>query len=199
MPTLPATALRTLTHQLLCRTLLGESSEWRTGHGEAGPIRDWAYRTYRRSHPGPISDEGFGYAQSCSSRASVSRVRWQNTYSFGDFRGNVATQLSHYDAHFYIANWGTVRLRSQMFDPLVTVELKEQPFAPTLAHKLGDVPHVSGSLRHITHPFRELEIILTPDWLTRRIRVPLDSANFTNGKRVQTLLLAPGPLRAGRF
>jgi hypothetical protein len=29
------------------------------------------------------------------------------------------------------------------------VELKEQPFAPTLAHKLGDVPHVSGLLRRI--------------------------------------------------
>jgi hypothetical protein len=29
------------------------------------------------------------------------------------------------------------------------VELKEQPLAPTLAHKLGDVPHVSGLLRRI--------------------------------------------------
>jgi hypothetical protein len=27
------------------------------------------------------------------------------------------------------------------------VELKDQPFAPTLAHKLGDVPHLSGLLR----------------------------------------------------
>jgi hypothetical protein len=29
------------------------------------------------------------------------------------------------------------------------MELKDQPFAPTLAHKLGDVPHVSGLLRRI--------------------------------------------------
>jgi len=29
------------------------------------------------------------------------------------------------------------------------VELKKQPFAPTLAQKLGDVPHVSGLLRRI--------------------------------------------------
>lgn len=29
------------------------------------------------------------------------------------------------------------------------MELKEQPFAPTLARKLGDVPHVSGLLRRI--------------------------------------------------
>ena len=59
---------------------------------------------------GPISDEGLRYAQSCSSRASVSRVRWQNTYNFGDFHGSVDTLLKYYDAHFYIANWGTVRL-----------------------------------------------------------------------------------------
>jgi hypothetical protein len=40
----------------------------------------------------------------------VSRVRWQNTYSFGDFHGSVDTLLKYYDAHFYVANWGTVRL-----------------------------------------------------------------------------------------
>ena len=59
---------------------------------------------------GPISDKGLHYAQSCSSRANVSRTRWQNTYTFGDFRGSVDTLLKYYDAHFYIANWGTVRL-----------------------------------------------------------------------------------------
>ncbi|HEY5913694.1 MAG TPA: hypothetical protein VJA21_24160 [Verrucomicrobiae bacterium] len=59
---------------------------------------------------GPISDEGLRYARGCSSRAEVSRVRWQNTYHFGDFHGSVDTLLKYYDAHFYIANWGTVRL-----------------------------------------------------------------------------------------
>ena len=59
---------------------------------------------------GPISDEGLRYARGCSSRANVSRVRWQNTYTFGDFHGSVDTLLKHYDVHFYIANWGTVRL-----------------------------------------------------------------------------------------
>ena len=59
---------------------------------------------------GPISDEGLRYARGCSSRANVSRVRWQNTYTFGDFHGSVDTLLKYYDAHFYIANWGTVRL-----------------------------------------------------------------------------------------
>lgn len=51
---------------------------------------------------GPISDEGLRYAQGCSSRANVSRVRWQNTYHFGSFPGSVDTLLKYYDAHFYI-------------------------------------------------------------------------------------------------
>ncbi len=59
---------------------------------------------------GPISDEALRYARGCSSRAEVSRVRWQNTYTFGHFHGSVDTLLKYYDAHFYIANWGTVRL-----------------------------------------------------------------------------------------
>ena len=59
---------------------------------------------------GPISDEGMQYARGCSTRASVSRMRWQNTYTFGDFHGSVDTLLKYYDAHFYIANWGSVRL-----------------------------------------------------------------------------------------
>jgi hypothetical protein len=59
---------------------------------------------------GPISDEGLRYARGCSTRAEVSRVRWQNTYHFGDFHGSIDTLLKDYDAHFYIANWGTVRL-----------------------------------------------------------------------------------------
>jgi RQC domain-containing protein len=40
---------------------------------------------------GSISDEGLRYARGCSSRANVPRVRWQNTYHFGDFHGSVDT------------------------------------------------------------------------------------------------------------
>jgi hypothetical protein len=59
---------------------------------------------------GPISDDGLRYARGCSSRAEVSRFRWHNVYHFGSFHGSEETLLRHYDAHFYIANWGTVRL-----------------------------------------------------------------------------------------
>ncbi|MBI3868034.1 MAG: hypothetical protein HY299_05825 [Verrucomicrobia bacterium] len=59
---------------------------------------------------GPISDEGLHYARGCSSRATVSRFRWQNVYHFGDFHGSAEKLLTYYDAHLYTANWGTVRL-----------------------------------------------------------------------------------------
>lgn len=58
---------------------------------------------------GPISDAGLRYAEGCSSRADVSRVHWRNEYNFGNFSGSEETLLQYYDAHFYIANWGTVR------------------------------------------------------------------------------------------
>lgn len=56
---------------------------------------------------GAISAEAVKYGQSLSSRAEVSARRWRNVYNFGDFRGNTKTLLKHYDAHFYIASWGT--------------------------------------------------------------------------------------------
>jgi len=58
---------------------------------------------------GPISDEGLKYARVFQPRQRVP-CPWQNTYHFGDFHGSVDTLLKYYDAHFYIANWGTVRL-----------------------------------------------------------------------------------------
>jgi hypothetical protein len=71
---------------------------------------------------GPISEEGLRYARGCSSRAEVSRHRWQNTYNFGSFHGSVDTLLKYYDAHFYTANWGTVRLGLAFPDGCLTPE-----------------------------------------------------------------------------
>jgi hypothetical protein len=47
------------------------------------------------------------------------------------------------------------------------VELKDQPFAPTLAHKLGDVPHVSGLLRRIAQLSVSHKGGSRTDWLCR--------------------------------
>jgi len=55
---------------------------------------------------GPISDDGLRYARSCSSRANVSRVRWQNTYTFGDFHGSADTLLKPIESlRSDLGNW----------------------------------------------------------------------------------------------
>ncbi len=71
---------------------------------------------------GPISDAGLRYAEGCSSRAEVSRVHWRNVYNFGDFGGSVERLLQHYDAHFYIANWGSVRFALSFPDGVLDPE-----------------------------------------------------------------------------
>jgi hypothetical protein len=81
---------------------------------------------------GPISDEGLRYARACSSRANVSRVRWQNTYTFGDFHGSVDTLLKYYDAHFYIANWGTARRAPKVTVTRGRVSLCQKGVTPRL-------------------------------------------------------------------
>ena len=50
-------------------------------------------------------------------------------------------------------------------DALTTMEMNEQPFAPTLAHRLGDVPHVSGLLRRIAQVSGAGERVA--DWLLK--------------------------------
>gem|GEM_PF-5729666 len=40
------------------------------------------------------------------------------------------------------------------------MELKDQPFTPTLAHRLGEVPHVSGLLRRIAQLSGAGELII---------------------------------------
>lgn len=45
------------------------------------------------------------------------------------------------------------------------MELKEQPFAATLARRLGDVPHVSGLLRRLARTSGAYDRIA--DWLLK--------------------------------
>ncbi len=75
---------------------------------------------------GPISDEGLQYAEGCSSRAEVSRLHWRNVYNFGDFRGSVEGLLQYYDAHFYIANWGSVRFALSFPEGVISQETVTQ-------------------------------------------------------------------------
>ena len=59
----------------------------------------------------PLSAQQFAEVRGLSSRAQVSSTRFVNTYNFGDFRGDPRKLMERYfDAHLYLANWGTHRL-----------------------------------------------------------------------------------------
>lgn len=61
--------------------------------------------------------------------------------------------------------WPPPRLAPATRVTLFAVELKEQPIRPTLARKLGDVPHVSGLLRRIAQLSGAVERVA--DWLLK--------------------------------
>ncbi len=62
------------------------------------------------------------YPWSISSRAEVTPWRWRNVYNWGDFRGSTEKMMEFYDAHVYLANWGTFRFMLAFPEDMVSVE-----------------------------------------------------------------------------
>ncbi|MGE3913794.1 MAG: hypothetical protein AB7K36_30905, partial [Chloroflexota bacterium] len=56
----------------------------------------------------PLSVEQMRELRSISTRAQITPTRMTNTYSYGDFRGDPVSLVAEYfDAHVYVANWGS--------------------------------------------------------------------------------------------
>jgi hypothetical protein len=66
------------------------------------------------------------------------------------------------------------------------MELNEQPFAPTLAQKLGDGPHVSRLLRRITQLSGAGERVA--DWLLTVASLPADLPALSDKNRRSSFL-----------
>lgn len=59
----------------------------------------------------PLSDDQLGYMEHQSSRAEITRWSFDNTYRYGDFRGNAVDMLRRgYDVHLHYANFGIRKL-----------------------------------------------------------------------------------------
>ncbi|HYW85360.1 MAG TPA: hypothetical protein VFB30_19030, partial [Spirochaetia bacterium] len=59
----------------------------------------------------PLDEKAMSKLRSLTSRAEVTPTSLVNVYHFGDFRGNPDRLMDQYfDAHLYIANWGSRRL-----------------------------------------------------------------------------------------
>ena len=72
----------------------------------------------------PLSAAARKEMQALSSRAQVGTHNVSYVYHYGDFRGKVeALLLKYFDALFYIANWGTIRLMFKY--PIEQVNIEE--------------------------------------------------------------------------
>lgn len=69
----------------------------------------------------PLGDAEMAELRRLSTRATITPTQFVNVYNYGDFRGDPAALIERYfDAHFYIANWGTrefmLRLPRRLLD-----------------------------------------------------------------------------------
>ncbi|MEV0217743.1 hypothetical protein AB0H52_31480, partial [Micromonospora sp. NPDC050695] len=65
--------------------------------------------------------------RSLSTRADITATSFVNTYEWGDFKGDPRTLMERYfDAHLYLANWGTrqlmLRLPNHLLDPATVAQ-----------------------------------------------------------------------------
>ncbi|MEU6278296.1 hypothetical protein ABZ871_38795 [Streptomyces populi] len=69
------------------------------------------YQHYQFEVDAPLTDGQLAQIRALTTRASLTRHSFVNTYSWGDFKGDPRRLVeTHYDAHLYFANWGTRRL-----------------------------------------------------------------------------------------
>jgi hypothetical protein len=75
----------------------------------------------------PLDAAEQAQVRSLSTRARISSTSFVNEYHWGDFRGDPSRLMErYYDAHLYVANWGThrvmLRLPGDLLDPDVVEE-----------------------------------------------------------------------------
>jgi hypothetical protein len=91
----------------------------------------------------PLDDAEQAAVRSLSTRARITATSFVNEYHWGDFRGDPNRLMErYYDAHLYVANWGThrvmFRLPCDLLDPDVVEDycIDDQPNAWTAAESI---------------------------------------------------------------
>jgi hypothetical protein len=76
----------------------------------------------------PLSIKAQAEVRALSTRARITATSFVNEYHWGDFRGRPDLMMErHYDAHLYMANWGTRRVMFRLPTRLLSLKLAE-PF-----------------------------------------------------------------------
>jgi hypothetical protein len=77
----------------------------------------------------PLTQQQMAELRSLSTRAEIDSRSFVNEYNWGDFRGSPDKLMREYfDAHLYVANWGTNKLAFRLPRALVDVEAFEPYF-----------------------------------------------------------------------
>jgi len=102
-------------------------SEWITAYGHwAGRPAMSEYQYYEfLAVDRPLTATEQAEVRRLSTRARITATSFTNEYHWGDFRGSPEEMMQrYYDAHLYLANWGThrvmLRLPRTLLDPKVT-------------------------------------------------------------------------------
>lgn len=72
----------------------------------------------------PLDDDEQADVRSLSTRASITATSFVNEYHWGDFKGDPNQLMErYYDAHLYVANWGTHRVMFRLPRDLLNPEV----------------------------------------------------------------------------
>jgi hypothetical protein len=75
----------------------------------------------------PLDEQQLEEVRELSTRARITATSFTSEYEWGDFRGDpVELMERYYDAHLYVANWGTRRLMLRLPRALLSLETAEQ-------------------------------------------------------------------------
>lgn len=75
----------------------------------------------------PLDERAQAEVRSLSTRARITATSFVNEYHWGDFRGNPSKMMErYYDAHLYLANWGTRHVMLRLPRGVLDLDVAEQ-------------------------------------------------------------------------
>lgn len=75
----------------------------------------------------PLDNAQQAEVRTLSTRARITATSFTNEYHWGDFRGDPRRLVErYYDAHLYLANWGTRRVMFRLPLSLLALDVAEQ-------------------------------------------------------------------------
>jgi hypothetical protein len=75
----------------------------------------------------PLDDRQQEEVRALSTRARITATSFTNEYHWGNFRGDPYKMLErYYDAHLYVANWGTHRVMFRLARTLLPLDVAER-------------------------------------------------------------------------